>query len=77
MKHPTKLTAEQQQQLDAAQQTSTQTAPEFSSVEEMLRHDAIHTPVPPQIAQRLQKSAADLPPPNRSWWKRLLGGSNP
>ena len=48
-------------------------AREFASVEEMLRHDAIHTPVPPAIGRRLEKSTAELPPPPRSWWRRLLG----
>ena len=55
------------------QQQTTQSAREFASVEEMLRHDAIHTPVPPAIGQRLERSVAQLPPPPRSWWRRLLG----
>jgi hypothetical protein len=43
---------------------------EFASAEEMLRHDAVHTPVPPAIAHRLQASIAQLPAPSRSWWQR-------
>jgi hypothetical protein len=39
----------------------------------MLRHDAIHTPVPPAIAERLEQSLAQLPHPPRSWWRRILG----
>lgn len=47
-------------------------AREFASVEEMLQHDANHTTVPAAIAQRLEKSVAELPAPSRSWWRRLL-----
>ncbi len=64
--------AEQQQQ--AAQQQEAQ-AREFGSVEEMLRHDALHTPVPPTIAYRLEQSIArEGPPPRPAWWRRLFGG---
>lgn len=45
---------------------------EFASVEELLRHDAAQTPVPPIIAERLTKSIRDLPRPSRTWWERLL-----
>ena len=76
MKRQTKLTTEQQQQHAAEQQAQSQTAHEFASVEEMLRHDAIRTPVPPSIEQRLKQSAADLPPQKQAWWKRFLGGGN-
>jgi hypothetical protein len=31
--------------------------------------------VPPELAMRLQESAAQIPPPPaRSWWKNLFGG---
>jgi hypothetical protein len=73
-----KLTS--QQQSDEQQHTLShheaqqQTQREFGSVEEMLRHDALHTPVPPSVARRLQESIAQLPaPPPRSWWRRFLG----
>ncbi len=69
-----KLTFEEQQQLAAGQKTQSQAAHEFANVEEMLRHDAIHTPVPPEIEMRLQKSTATLPAPKRSWFKKLFGG---
>ncbi len=47
---------------------------EFDSPEAMLRHDALHTPVPPTIALRLKDSLAQLPPPaRRPWWRRLFG----
>jgi len=65
-------TEEVQQTLSQQQSAETQ-AREFESAEEMLRHDAIHTPVPPAIAERLEQSLAELPPPPRSWWRRILG----
>ena len=74
MKQQTKLSEEQQQQQHAAeQQTQKQSAREFANAEEMLRYDAAHTPVPPVIAQRLQKSTGELPQqPKAAWWKRLF-----
>ena len=76
MKRETKLTQQEQEQLAAEQkQTQASGAKEFSSVEEMLRHDALHTPVPPTIACRLEQSASQLPPPpSRAWWRRFFGG---
>lgn len=66
--------SEEQQHPLGEQQVQQQTVHEFSSVEEMLRHDALHTPVPPSIASRLQQSVAQLPArPTRSWWRRLFG----
>ena len=76
MKRQTKLTQQEQEQLAAEQQQIKSTsALEFASVEEMLRHDALHTPVPPAIAHRLEESASQLPPPSgRAWWRRFFGG---
>ena len=77
MKRPTKFNAQEQKQtqqpaeLQHGQQQSA--AHEFATAEEMLRHDAIHTPVPPAIAYRLQDSIAQVPPPRRSWWQRWFG----
>jgi hypothetical protein len=75
MKRQTKLTQQEQEQLAAEQQQIKSTsALEFASVEEMLRHDALHTPVPPAIAHRLEESASQLPPPSgRAWWRRFFG----
>jgi hypothetical protein len=73
MKQQTKLS--QSQETVAEQQTQAQAAKEFSNSDELLRFDAAQTSVPPVIAQRLQKSAANLPPPpRRAWWKNLFGG---
>jgi hypothetical protein len=79
MKHQAKLSAEQQQSQQAGAQNQTQSPAgrEFANAEELLRYDAAHTPVPPEIARRLQTSAADLPGPKTSWWKRWLGGTKP
>lgn len=71
----TKQQAEEQQHALDQQHTENQAAREFASVEEMLRHDAVHTPVPPRIAVRLQESINNETPttPPRPWWRRLLG----
>lgn len=76
MKRQTKLTSheqEQAQEQQAAVQQTGQAAKEFGTVEELLRHDALHTPVPPRIEHRLQASTAQIQPPPRSWWKRMFG----
>jgi len=71
MKHESKLTSQEQAQLAEvkSQQTSVR---EFASVEEVLRHDAGQTAVPPAIAERLARSAQNVPPPERSWWQRVF-----
>ena len=71
MKRQTKLTSQEQAQL--AETKSQQTpAREFASAEELLRHEASQTTVPPAIAERLSQSLQQEPKPERSWWKRLL-----
>ena len=73
MKQQSKFSSREQQQ--AAEQQSQQPAPrEFATVDDMLRYDASQIPVPPRIAERLQKSTRELPPPSPSWWKRIFGG---
>ncbi|MGA2244637.1 MAG: hypothetical protein ABSH48_06555 [Verrucomicrobiota bacterium] len=75
MKNRSKLSQEQQQneQQSAAQETRQQSR-EFATTEEMLRFDAGHLEVPPQIAERLKESiSAIAPPPRRSWWRNLFG----
>jgi hypothetical protein len=73
MKHHKKFNPQQQEHASELQQAAQNTAREFSTAEELLRYDAGQTTVPPAIAQRLQKSSADLPKPTRSFWKRLFG----
>ena len=75
MKHQSKLSAEQQQQHAAQNQTQSQGAREFANAEELLRYDAANTTVPPEIARRLQKSTANLPGPKPSWWRKFFGGN--
>ena len=76
MNRQTKLTSQEQTQEHlTSQETQQQGETEFATVEAMLRHDAMHTPVPPNVANRLKDSIEHLPPaPRRAWWKRLLGG---
>ena len=76
MKQENKLTRKEQEQLAAEQQqTQSPSAREFASVEEMLRHDARHTLVPPTVASRLEESVKQLPPASsRAWWRRFFGG---
>jgi hypothetical protein len=80
MNPPKKLTTqhkteEQQETLGAQQEQSAQAGQEFGTVEQMLRHDALHTPVPPTIGQRLEKSLKELGGATAPWWRRLFGGS--
>jgi len=76
MKRETKLTQQEQEQLAAGRQQNRSSATqEFASVEDMLRHDALHTSVPPTIAHRLEESVKQLPPSSsRAWWRRFFGG---
>jgi len=72
MKRQSKLNSRQSEREQQLSHQDTQhTAQEFATVEAMLRHDAVHTPVPPSIAHRLQKSIG--PVPARSWWRRFFG----
>ena len=71
-RHTSKLNQHEETALHqhSAQQ---QTAVEFASAEEMLRHDAGQTPVPPAVAERLQRSVEQEPKPPPSLWQRLFG----
>jgi hypothetical protein len=65
---------EQAAESQIAQSQSARTvAREFQSVEDLLRHDAAQTAVPPEIARRLSQSIAQPATPRRSWWRRLTG----
>jgi hypothetical protein len=74
MKHHSKLS--QKQEHVAEQTAHAHAAKEFSNSDELLRFDATQTTVPPEIAERLKKSAAQIPPPAppRTWWQNLFGG---
>ena len=76
MKQHSQFDSEEEHRHQAAEhQVQPATAREFGSVEEMLRHDALHTPVPPNVAHRLQESLAQVPPAPRPWWRRWFGGA--
>jgi hypothetical protein len=72
MKRESKLTSREEQELTekVSQQHAAQ---EFSSVEEMLRHDALHTPVPPEVGFRLRKSIGEVPVNKPGWLKKIFG----
>jgi hypothetical protein len=59
---------EQQTQEQQQQQTL-----EFTTAEEMIRHDAAQVAVPPSVMERLQQSIRAEPAPPRPWWRRWLG----
>ena len=69
MKQESKQRSQEQLANAASQQTNER---EFATAEELLRHDAEQTQVPPVIAERLTKSIQNLPPPSKTWWERLL-----
>lgn len=73
MKQQNKFNPQQQQQLPSELHATQNTAQEFATAEDLLRFDTAQVTVPPGIAERLQKSSADLPRPGRSWWQRLFG----
>ena len=53
--------------------TQSGTVREFATPEDLLRHDRAQTPVPAAVSERLERSLAAEPPPERKpWWKRLL-----
>ncbi len=71
-----KLRHEQkQEQVQEQHQQQQSVAKEFSSVEEVIRHDVEQTVVPSGIAVRLNESIAREPKPSKSWWKRIFGKS--
>jgi hypothetical protein len=72
-RHTTRLNQHEHEQTVQQEGTQQRTALEFTSAEEMLRHDAAQTIVPPAVAKRLQKSIDQEPKPGRSWWQRLFG----
>jgi hypothetical protein len=53
------------------QQKQKSEAKEFSSVEELLRHDVAETIVPPGVAIKLNESIANAPKPE-AWWERFF-----
>jgi hypothetical protein len=63
-----------EEELAAAQDQWTEEFLTFDSADDMIRHDAAHTVVPPQIRDRVMQSITretiqDNPAP---WWKRWM-----
>jgi hypothetical protein len=77
MKHESNFNSDRREEHQAQtghEHTQQKGGIEFANVEEMFRHDALHTPVPPAVEVRLQKSIEKLPnAPALPWWKRILG----
>jgi len=71
MKQESKHQAREQERI-GAKSSQQFTATEFATAEELLRHDAAKTDVPPVIAERLSRSLQNLPGPARSWWRRIF-----
>ena len=71
MKHKSKHRVQEQTQHAEVKAAQT-SAREFTSVEEVLRHDAGQTAVPPGIAERLAQSVQNFPRPASTWWRRWL-----
>jgi len=73
MKHENKFSTGHHHEQAAESRAAHSSPLEFQTAEELLRHDAAHTAVPPNIARRLSESIAQSPPPRRPWWRRWLG----
>lgn len=70
-----KLQQQQQEETVQSQELKQQAATRgFSSVEEMLRFDALQNSVPESVKTRLTESVQKEPRPDksRSWWQKLL-----
>ena len=75
MKQQTKLSAKQEPAVEHQSQTTAAT--EFKNSDELLRFDAARISVPPEIAQRLERSAQKIAPKKSSgWFARIFGGTN-
>jgi hypothetical protein len=73
MKRHTRFTSKEQSAAES--QTHQTPSHEFSSVEDMLRHDANQVVVPPRVAHRIEESTRKLAVEKPAWWKRLFGGT--
>ncbi len=73
MKRQHKL-SQPQENLSASeqQQAASHGVQQFADSDEILRFDAAQTVVPPEVAQRLQKSLGGTPAKS-AWWRTLLG----
>ena len=65
---------EMEEESSIAGDQRTEKALAFESAEEMLRHDAANTPVPPQMRERVMQSISQEPVREdpKPWWKRWM-----
>ena len=74
MKQQSKFSTGQEHLAQQQSQSQGEQEKEFANADELLRFDAAHTLLPPEVAQRLARSAAEIPAPaRRPWWKAWLG----
>jgi hypothetical protein len=75
MNSTSKLQQQAREQTAQQQAAQGQSAAEFATVEDLLRHDAAGTAVPPAVGERVRRSVEQEPPrPSRPWWRRWFGG---
>ncbi len=67
-----RLTHQTRQETEATHHHEARGELEFETVEALLRHDAAQTPLPPEIARRLEAELAATPPARAPWWRRLF-----
>ena len=60
-------------QLHSEQSHQQEEAREFATVEDLLRHDSSGNPVPPEIAERVNRSIAAEPTKGTSWLRKMFG----
>jgi hypothetical protein len=74
MKQQNKFSIGHHQEQAAESQAKGQSAAlEFQTPEELLRHDAAQTAVPPEIVRRLSQSIAESSAAPKPWWRKLIG----
>ena len=72
LRHEERTEAEQSHAQIQSEQSQAN-ANEFASVDELLRFDSDQNPVPTEVAEKLNRSIAAEPRPERSWFKKLFG----
>jgi hypothetical protein len=68
-----KLRYDQQIEHDHAVAEESSQALEFSTVDDLLRHDNEQNPVPEEVGERLNRSIAEEPKPVKPWYRNLFG----
>ncbi len=68
--HQTEQVSSQGHFHETASQSQTK---EFAAVEDLLRFDSEQNPVPPEVADRLGRSLAAEPKPEKPWYRKLFG----